>query len=300
MASDLATRAQRAAAVSLVSTTIVVAVKLVAAWKSHSISVLSEGLQSTVDILMSALAVMTVRYAARPADAGHPYGHGKAEVLSSAFQMVVILGSGAFILWAAYLRLLHPQPILWDWGAAAMGYTVVVNLAISAYLLRVAKGSPSAALESEALHLKSDTLTSLGVLVGMVLVGATGEMILDPVVAAVFTLAAMGAAAKRLPGLLHPLLDGALPKEEVARLETILNEHKEVCGYHNLRTRMVGNLRFVDLHVMLHDQLSFVRAHELAEEIEAELKRALKNATVSIHYEPFEAEVEHRKREHVG
>jgi len=126
-ASLLLGRAQKAAIASLCTTTAVVAVKFVAAYFSHSISVLSEALQSTMDILMAFVAVATLRYVARPPDADHPYGHGKAEFLSSAFQMIVVMGSGLFIMYEAYQRRLHPQPILWDWGAAAMVYTLTSN-----------------------------------------------------------------------------------------------------------------------------------------------------------------------------
>lgn len=300
MAEQALRHVQRAATVSLVSTVVVVVVKLVAAWLSGSISVLAEGLQSIMDIAMSGVALATVRYASKPADEGHPYGHGKAELLASAVQMVVILGSSIFILWAAYGRILQPQEIRWDWGAGAMIYAMAANFVVASHLHRVARRYPSASLESEALHLKADTAAAFGVLVGMLLVGLTKETILDPVAAAVFTLLAMSGAVKRLRGLAHPLMDGALPIGETEKLKQVLAEHPEVRGYHNLRTRMVGNLRFVDLHVMLDDALTFVRAHELAEEIESELKAALGGATVSIHYEPYEAEVEHRRREHGG
>jgi ferrous-iron efflux pump FieF len=292
------TRAQRAATVSLVSTTIVVAVKAVAAFKSGSISVLAEAIQSVVDILMSGLAVWTIRYSAKPPDEEHPYGHGKAEVLASAFQMLAILGSGIYILYEAYLRLLKPQPIQWDWGAGAMAYTLVANLLVATYLRRIAMKSPSTALKSEALHLRSDSLASGGVLIGMILVGMTGESILDPAVAGAFTLFAMVAAVGQLRNVIHPLMDGSLPAPELKLLEQILNTHDAVRGYHNVRTRQIGERRWIDLHVLLDDGLSFVAAHDMAEHIEDELGKALGGATVSIHYEPHHAEMEHRAKEH--
>lgn len=290
--------AQRAATLSLVSTVVVVAVKLFAAYKSGSISVLAEAIQSIVDILMSAVAVATIRYAAKPPDETHPYGHGKAEVLAGAFQMLVILGSGVYILYEAYQRLLRPQPIEWSWGAWAMAYALGANLLVAIHLKRVAKATSSAALESEALHLRGDSLASGGVLVGMLLVGLTGEAILDPVVAAIFTVIAMIAAFAQLRTMLHPLMDGALPAEELRLLEKVLDSHKAVRGYHNVRTRRIGAQRWIDLHVLLDDGLSFVKAHELAEHIEDELSGSLEGARVTIHYEPHHAEVEHRAKEH--
>lgn len=293
-------RAQRAAAISLGSTCVVVAIKLGAAYLSGSISVLAEGIQSIMDILMSLVAVGTVRYAAKPADDSHNYGHGKAEVLASVLQMLVILGSGIYILMEAVRRFRNPQPIEWDWGAIAMGYAVVANFLVAKHVGKVAHETGSAALASEALHLRGDILASAGVLLGMLAVGFSNVIALDPVAAIVFTTIAMVQAGRHLRESVHPLMDGSLPPDEVAKLEAVLKTHPQVRGYHNLRTRQVGSLRHVELHVMLDDDLSFVDAHDMAEHIEDDLKAALGGGLVSIHYEPYEAEVAHRRREHEG
>lgn len=292
-------RVQRAAALSVVATSVVVAVKLVAAWLSGSVSVLAEGLQSTVDILMALLALLTVRYAAQPPDEDHPYGHGKAELLAGAFQMILMIGSAIFILVEAYHRWLKPEPITWNWGAAAMAYTLVSNVLVSIWIRRVANETNSAVLASEVQHLKGDTLSSAGVLVGLIIFAFTGRLWVDPLVAALFTVVAMIGAAQQLRSVLHPLMDGALPAAERKKLETVLDTHPEVRGYHNLRTRLSGSARVVELHVMLDDAMSFVAAHETAEHIEDDLRKSLGgNVVVSIHYEPYEAELEHRRREH--
>lgn len=291
-------RAQRAAIVSLLSTVVVVAIKLVAAYFSRSISVLAEGVQSIMDILMSLVAVGTVRYAAKPADEKHNYGHGKAEVLASVLQMLVVLGSGIFILLEAYRRLQNPESIQWGWGAIAMAYATVANLLVVRHVTRVAKETGSAALESEGLHLRSDVLASVGVLLGMVAVGATGLTILDPIAAIVFTSIAMFVAGKHLAHSIHPLMDGSLPPDDIAKLEVVLNTHPEVRGYHNVRTRQVGTLRTVELHVLLDDHLTFITAHDIAEQVESELSKALGGGLVSIHYEPYEAELAHQRAYH--
>ncbi len=290
--------AQRAALLSVISTTVVVAVKLVAAVLSGSISVLAEALQSSVDILMAGITLATIRYAALPPDPKHPYGHGKAEFLSSAFQMLVILSSGIFILIASIHRLTQPEKIEWGWGAIAMGYTVISNTAVAMYLQRLGKRIQSQALLSEATHLKGDTLASAGVLVGVLLVGITKYPPLDAIIAIVFTLATMTIALFQLKNVLHPLMDGALPAAETTAIENLLKNHPEARGFHNLRTRLVGAVRYVDLHVMLDDNLTFVRAHELAEELEEEMRTALGGAVVTIHYEPYESEMAHRAKEH--
>ncbi|MCW5943935.1 MAG: cation transporter [Fimbriimonadaceae bacterium] len=287
-----------AAAVSLLATVLVVAAKLVAGFVTGSVSVLGEALQSTVDVFVSATAVFVVRAAAMPPDADHPYGHGKVEILSSFLQMIAIIASSLYILWEAYGRLRHPIPVQVDWGIAAMGYAAVSNTLVSRYLVRVSRKFPSTALEAEALHLRADTLSSAGVLVGLVLVRVTGNPILDPVVAAVFVVVTIGAASVKLRELTHPLLDRSLPIEDVRRVEQVLRAHPETRGYHRLRSRYVGTTRFVDLHVQLDDHLTFVQAHTIAEELEDAISEALGGAGVTIHYEPSIAETAHRLTNH--
>jgi|CXWL01.1.fsa_nt_gi cation diffusion facilitator family transporter len=290
--------AQRAAILSLAATTVVVAIKLTAALKSGSVSVLSEALQSIMDIAMSGLAVFSVRYAARPPDRDHPYGHGKAELLSAAIQMVVIVLTSTYIAYRAWERYLIPEAISWDIGAMAMAASVAINITVAAHLGRVSKQTGSASLASEALHLRGDTVMSGGVLVGMLLVGFTGILRLDPIAAALSAAVGIYSAVRQLGKLIHPLMDGSLPEVELTKLEVVLTHHPEVRGYHNLRTRAVGANRFIDLHVMLDDTLTFIAAHDSAERIEDELRLVLGGAIVNIHYEPFEVESEHRRTHH--
>lgn len=293
-----ARRAQFAAKTSLAATVVVVAVKLVAAYLSGSVGVLSEALQSIVDIAMSAVAVAAVGYAAKPPDREHPYGHGKAELLAGAIQMLVIIATSGYILFRAWQRLREPEPIQWNIGALAMAYTLASNYIVAAFVGRVAKDTSSASLESEALHLRGDSIMSAGILAGMLLVGLTGSPWIDPAAAAASAVVGIWMAGNQLAKLVHPLMDGSLPEPQITELEAILNDHPEVRGYHNLRARSVGSQRFVDLHVLLDDDLTFVRAHELAELIEDELRVPLKGAIVNIHYEPSEAERVHRQTFH--
>lgn len=291
-------QAIRAATLSLVATAVVVTVKLIGAWQSNAVSVWAEALQSSIDILVTALMLWSIRIAARPPDREHPYGHGKAEVLIAAVQGLLILTTAGWIVIKAYGRLLSPAEIAWGWGAGAMAYSAVSNVAMGAYLGRVARATDSEAIKSEVLHLRSDTLASLGVLGGMALVGLTGQAWLDPVFGTILMLAVIVQAFFHLRETTHSLMEGALPPEENARLEDVLLTHPEVRGYHELRTRRVGSLRVVEVHVMLDDALTFVAAHDLAEQIESELSRCLGGARVVIHYEPYEAEMAHREREH--
>lgn len=290
--------AKSAALLSLVATSCNVAFKLAAGLISGSVSVLAEGLQSFIDILVAFGVLQTVRLAALPPDEEHPYGHGKAELLMSAVQMVLVLGTAAFIIYQAYRRLLAPQPIQADIGVAAMAFSAIVNTVVSWRLAKVADATGSTVLRSEMLHLRSDTISSLGIFCGLIAVWATGWTQLDPIMAAGLTLFVIYSAIRQLGSLIHPLMDGALPAEEIASIDQALRSHEGVLGYHNLRTRMVGSLRTVDIHVLLDDRLTFVGAHDLAEQVEDELSAALGGAMVNVHYEPYEAEMEHRATVH--
>lgn len=289
---------EQAARRSLAATVTVVLIKLVAAGFSGSVSVLAEATQSLLDVVVSFGVLQTVRLARKPPDEDHPYGHGKVELVMSAAQMVLVLLASGVILYQAVLRFMHPKPIDAPPGAIAMVVCIAIDFGIAAYLTRVARRHESTALAGEAVHLRSDAVATIGVLLGLVTVGLTHVLWLDPALAGLFTLISIRMAAKTLVQLVHPLLDGALPREEIQQVEQILAGHPHVRGYHNLRTRKVGSVRYVELHALLDDNLSFPAAHDLAEKVEDRLREALAGAVVTIHYEPYEQEMEHQRRAH--
>jgi cation diffusion facilitator family transporter len=290
--------AQKAAWVSLATTCVVVAVKLAGAGLSGSISVLAEALQSILDVAMSAVVVWAVKVAAKPSDDDHPFGHAKAELLATAFQMLLALMVACVIIWQAVPKLWAPSPISPDWGMAAMGYAVVSNMLVAAWLRQTAKKTGATSLSGESAHLISDTMASVGILAGLILYSFTKWAWIDPASAIFFTALGAISVVKHIFQVVHPLMDGALPQEEILKVEGILKTHPDVKGYHNLMTRTTGRERRVSLHVTMEDSMSFVRAHELAEEIEDEIIKALGGAWVTIHYEPHDAEMEHRRAHH--
>ncbi|MBL8066460.1 MAG: cation transporter, partial [Chthonomonadaceae bacterium] len=276
----------------------VVAVKLVAAGLSHSIAVLAESLQSLLDIALSLASFWAIKVAAKPPDKSHPYGHGKAEVLLSAFQMILVIVTAGVIAWQAAMHLHDPSPISPGWGVGAMLFAIVTNTGVILFLRRQSRITSSPALAGEAEHLRGDTIASLGVIAGLVAYQATGIKQIDPIVAIAFTLVGTYFAVRQLGRLLHPLMDGSLPAEEISEIERVVSNHPETRGFHNVRTSQTGSLRVVGLHVLLDDHLTFVQAHEIAEDMESELSQALGGALVTIHYEPHEAEVAHRSAAH--
>jgi cation diffusion facilitator family transporter len=292
------TRQQAAARLSLGSNIFLVLLKISAGLASGSISVLAEGLQSTVDVVASLLIVLTIRAAAAPPDEEHPYGHGKFENLVSLAQMLLILGTAAYLLWAAWSRWQHPVMPRLDYGIAALAVAAVVNTLVSRHLYAVARETGSQALEAEATHLKSDLLTCLGLLLGLVVVGLTKEPRLDPLIAGVMTLLGAVYALRLLRETLRPLLDESLPVDEAACLAQILERDPRVRGYHRLRTRRSGSHRLVDMHILLDDALTLVAAHAISEEVEEAIRRALPQADVIVHAEPFEEEMRHHREQH--
>lgn len=290
--------AESAAKLSVAVTTLVVAVKLGGGAASHSVSVLGEAMQSSVDIAVSLGVLAAVRIAQKPPDDDHPYGHGKAELLLSLVQMILILAASGFILYKAYLRFLSPEVVRVDWALITMGIAVVLDALVMWRIGRVVTATGSMALRSEVLHLRGDLLMSLGIIVGLLLVGLTGATWLDPLAAASFTLIAVYGALVQLRKVFHDLMDGSLPADEIARVREILESHPEVRGFHNLRSRALGSTRIVDLHVLFDDDLTFVNAHRLAETIEEEIGKAIGGGHVTIHYEPAEDERLHRRLVH--
>lgn len=289
---------RRAARLAIIANAGLVTVKIAAGLWSGSISVLAEGIQSTVDVLASVMIYASLRVAERPPDRGHPYGHGKFENLTSAVQVLLILGGSTFILSQAYRRLLHPQLPAVDWGIGAMGLAVVVDLAVSLHVGRVARQTESLALEAEAQHLRADMYASSGVLLGLIAVRLTGWAPLDPLVAALLTVLVVVTAVRLMGASVRPLLDQSLPAKEEAQIRRTLDADDRIMGYHRLRTRRAGAQRHVDVHVMLKDTLSLARAHAIAEEMEQAIRRALPNVDVVVHAEPYAEELSHQAARH--
>lgn len=293
-----ARREEAAARLSLASNSVLVLIKIAAGFLSGSISVLAEGFQSTMDVVASALILFTLRAAAKPPDESHPYGHGKFENIASLTQMVLILGTAGFLLAAAWERWKNPVLPRVDWGIGALVLSVVVNLAVSSRVMRVGRETGSQALQAEAMHLRSDLLSSAGVLLGLVGVAVTGNARLDPIVAALMTGFVVYSALQLLRDSLRPLLDESLPEEEARRVREVLEEDERVLGFHRLRTRRAGSHRLVDVHILLDDALSFSRAHQISEEVEGRIRTVLPNTDVIVHAEPYEEETRHQRERH--
>ncbi len=279
----------RAAAVSIISNTLMIVLKIVAGVLTGSVAILTEALHSGIDLLASLIAFFSVRRAEEPADAGHRYGHEKFENAAAAAEGMLILVGSAVIVFAA-IRALVTGPELEHLGVGivVIGFASVTNLAVSSWLFRRARETSSVALEGDAAHLRTDAYTSIGVLVGLALVSVTGAEWLDPVVALIIAAAIVVTGFRITMGSLRVLVDEALPEDELnairAQIESFAG--RGVVGYHQLRTRRAGARRYVDLHVQFASGTTLEEAHHTAHELQDAITGVLGGADVLIHLEP--------------
>ena len=260
------------------------------AWKlTGSVGLLSDAMESLVNLAGAVMALAMLSVAARPPDEDHAYGHGKAEYFSAGFEGALIVVAAISIAVAAIDRLLHPRPIEQvGTGLAVSVVASLVNLGVALVLLRAARAHRSATLQSNAHHLLTDVWTSGGVVVAVGAVALTGWQRLDPIIALVVAANIVFTGGRIVMNSVAGLMDAALPAVEIAILRQLLDRHAaEGLEYHALRTRQSGALRFVSVHILVPPEWTVQRGHELLERIEGEIRRALPPVTVFTHLEPI-------------
>ena len=278
----------RAAAVSVASNSTLILLKIVAGVLTGSISLIAEAVHSTMDLAAAVIAFFSVRISDNPADDEHPFGHGKAENVSGVVEGLLIFVAAGIIVYEAIKKIITgPRLEYVEIGIGIMALSIVVNIIVSRYLVKVAKHTDSVALEADARHLSTDVLTMVGVLVGLALVRITGLAIFDPITAMVVAAMIFKAAYDITKKSFGGLMDTRLPKTEVELITGIINEHaSKLAGYHELRTRKAGSHRFVDLHLVLPNKVSLEEAHGMCDHLEDDIKDKLTNVSMTIHVEP--------------
>jgi cation diffusion facilitator family transporter len=272
------------ARLSIISNTTLIIGKLIVGLISGSVSIISEAIHSTLDLVAAIIAFFSVKISDTPPDKDHPYGHGKVENISGVIEAILIFIASIWIIYEAIHKLLNNSPIeSLGLGCGVMFFSAVVNLFVSRKLYKVAKETDSVALEADALHLKTDVYTSLGVGVGLTLIWITGLTFLDPIIAIAVALFILSEASGMLLKAYNPLVDAALPDNEIEKIETYLKSNN--LPYHNLRTRKAGTQKFIDFHLDLPENLSVKQAHTKCDEIEHDLNKLLNHAEVTIHVE---------------
>jgi cation diffusion facilitator family transporter len=278
-----------AAALSIASNALLIAIKLAAGAITGSIAILTEAVHSLIDLVASVIAFLSVRKADEPADADHPYGHEKVESLAATIEGLLILVGAGIIIYEATHRLVVGSSVeSLGVGIIVMGFSVVANLVVSTVLARQAKLHDSPALEGDASHLRTDALTSAGVLVGLALVQITGNAAFDSITALAVAAAIVVAGVRIVRRSSGVLVDEALPDEEMDQIEAAIAvaRTEEVAGYHKLRARRAGSRRYIDLHVQYQSGTSLERAHELAHTMRDSIEATIPRAEVLIHVEP--------------
>jgi cation diffusion facilitator family transporter len=278
-----------AAALSIASNSLLIALKLAAGAITGSIAILTEAVHSLIDLVASVVAYVSVRKADEPADAEHPYGHEKVESLAATIEgMLILVGAGIIVYEATHQLVDGTELDKLGLGIAVMAFSVVANLCVSAVLSRQAKTHESPALEGDAAHLRADALTSAGVLVGLGVVEVTGIVAFDSITALIVAAAIVWAGIRIIRRSSGVLVDEALPEAELDRIEAAIAAARtpEVAGYHKLRARRAGSRRHIDLHVQYRAGTSLERAHELAHRMRASIEAEISMADVLIHAEP--------------
>jgi len=255
-----------------------------------SVGLLSDAVESLVNLVGAIVALSMLTIAARPADEDHPYGHGKAEYFSSGVEGTLILLAAISIAVAAVLRLISPRPLeQMGIGLAVSAFASLVNFGVARILLSVGKRHESITLEADAHHLMTDVWTSAGVIVGLVAATLTGWQPLDPVVAIAVAVNIVWSGYKLLHRSVLGLLDTALSADDQQTIASVLEKYRsQGIQFHALMTRQAASRRFVSVHVLVPGEWTVLRGHQLLEQLELDLRRALREATVITHMEPIE------------
>jgi len=275
---------------SLAAAIATIALKVTAASVTGSVGLLSDALESVVNLVAALVALWALRLAARPPDPDHQFGHGKAEYLSAAVEGGMVFVAAAVIIWTSIGRLIEPTPLEQPGlGLAMSTLASLINLVVGVALLRAGRRYRSITLVADGKHLLTDVATSAGVLVGIALVAIFGWDRLDPIVALLVGVNILFTGYSLLRRSVSGILDAALPAEDLAAIESIVDRYRrEGIDFHALRTRESGRQRFVYIHVLVPDDWTVKHSHDVAERFKADLAIVLPGVVTFAHVEPRE------------
>ena len=286
---------KRVALLSVVSNSMLVALKLAVGLVIGSVSVISEAIHSGVDLIAAAIAYYSVRTSGMPADREHPFGHGKIENISGTVEALLIFAAALWILYEAAQKIVRPEPLeLASWGVAVMLLSAVMNTMVSRKLFQVGKETDSVALIADGWHLRTDVYTSAGVMMGLAVIWAASLFApgvdlhwVDPAAAIAVAVLIIKAAWDLTVQSARDLLDVQLPGDEIAWIESLILQHQPVVkGYHKLRTRKAGHFRFVEFHVKVDPDMTVQSSHDITDDFSREIRKRFPGASVTIHIEP--------------
>ena len=282
-AAGVSARLMRLATYASVSLALLLIGLKTGAWLvTESIAMLSTLVDSLLDALASIVNLIAVRHALTPADHEHRFGHGKAEALAAMAQSAFIAGSSVLLLFQAGERMLHPRPVMEvEFGIAVMAVSITLTVALVFFQMWVVRRTRSVAIAADSLHYKGDILVNAAVIAALLLGGW-----FDPLFGVAIAIYILYNAWLILRQAMDMLMDRELPEEERDRIVGIARRHPEVESLHDLRTRRAGLTSFIQFHLVMRAEMTLLRAHEIADEVELELQTAYPEAEILIHQDP--------------
>lgn len=273
---------------SVISNSLVVMLKIAVGMVTGSVAILSEAIHSFLDLIAAFIAFISVRISKKPADTGHPYGHGKVENLSGTIETMLIFAAGIWMIYECVQKLVNPEPVhLPVLGIVVMLAGALINLIVSKLVKREAVKVNSVAMKSNALHLLTDVYTSLGVAASLLVVTLTKWYILDPIIGMVLAVYIIYEAFKLMKEAFPPLIDTRLSAEEEKTILKIIETfHHEFIEIHDFRTRRSGPQEYIDFHMVVASHVTIKDVHDLCDRIERDITDEFKQAQVMIHAEP--------------
>jgi len=267
-----------------------ISLKTIAYLLTGSVGLLSDAIESLVNLATAIIALLMLRIAEQPPDEEQRYGHSKAEYFASIMEGLFIFIAAIAIIFSAVDRIIHPKII--EQAFLGLGISVIasiINYIVSLRLLKVGKRHQSITLEADGHHLMTDVVTSVGVIIAVFLVSVTGWQILDPIIAILVAINIIFTGLKLMKRSILGLLDSSIPKEELNIINNILKSYeRKGLKFHGLRTRQSAQRRFVDFHVLVPGSWTVQKGHNLLEKIEKKIRDSIEKVTVSTHLEPVE------------
>lgn len=284
-----ADRRIKIAFLSVLSNTTLIFLKIIAGVLSGSVSIISEAIHSGMDLIASIVALLSVKHSVRPADRNHPFGHGKIENISGLFEGVLIFIAAGLIIKEAVKKIFTPVEIEQSYIAiGVMVISALVNFFVSKELYKVAKEEDSMALEADALHLKTDIYTSIGVAIGILLIQITGILMLDSIVAILVAVLIIKEAWELSKNAFENLIDVKLSEDEELEIKGIIRSHdNEFIDYHKLKTRKSGNIKHIDFHITVNPNCTVKEGHDIITRLKKDMNERLNNTRVTIHLDPY-------------
>jgi cation diffusion facilitator family transporter len=286
----------RFAWLSIATAVTTIAMKSVAYMQTGSISLLSDAVESVVNLLGAIMVLSMLTIAARPPDNEHSFGHSKAEYFASLVEGILILGAAAAISYTAIGRFIHPRPLeQMSIGLLVSTGASVVNLVVARILMRAGKKYNSIPLEADSQHLMTDVWTSVGVIGGLLVVAATGWILLDPIMALVVAVNIIWTGINLVRRSVDGLMDVALPESEQKIIKAVMAKYRaKNVVFHGLRTRQAASMRFLSVHILVPGAWIVHDAHHIAEDFEGDIRAAFGDAVIHTHLEPIDDEISMR------